>query len=124
MKVELRNQHLTISRSLKYWLIRTKIWTKSQDGQTLSLLIHLPISCAICADNTKLVPSALITLNSSGTKGFGTHTKHRGRGGGVRKGPTQYLKNGKRYEPDTLGRVRGILQGLKKFQVGMTVFAW
>ena len=45
--------------------------------------------------------------NPSGTKGFGTHTKHQG--GGVKKDPPQYLKNEKCYKPETFGGVRSIL---------------
>ena len=63
-------------------------------------------------------------LNPSGTKGFGTHTKHQGGGGGGGNGPAQYLKNDKRYKPETLGDVRGIFQGLKKFQADITAVAW
>ena len=72
----------------------------------------------------KMNPTLLRTslpVNPSGTKGFGTHTQHKG---GGRKGPTQYLKNDRYYKPETLGGVRGILQGLKKFQVYITAFAW
>ena len=46
-----------------------------------------------------------------------------GGGGGVEKDP-QYLKNDKCYKPETFGGVRGILQGLKKFQSDITAFAW
>ena len=64
-------------------------------------------------------------INPSGTKGFGTHTKHEGGGGGESKRiHLQYLKNEKCYKPETFRGVRSILQGLKKLQVGITVFAW
>ena len=50
-------------------------------------------------------------FNPSGTKVGG------GRGGGARNEPAQYLKNDKCYKPETLGGVRGILQGLKNFKL-------
>ena len=64
-------------------------------------------------------------LNLSVTKRFGTHTKHQeggGGGGGVMDHP-KYLKNDKHYKSETLGGVRGILQGLKQFKVDITAFA-
>ena len=45
-------------------------------------------------------------FNPSGTKSFGTHTKHQGEG--VEMDPPIYLKNDKRYKPESLGGVRGI----------------
>ena len=45
-------------------------------------------------------------------------------GGGGRNGHPKYLKNNKCYKPETLRGVRGILQGLKKFQFDITAFAW
>ena len=60
-------------------------------------------------------------LNPFGSKGSGTHTKHQG---GGRKGPTQYLENDKCYKHESLGGVKGILQGLKKFQSDITAFGW
>ena len=44
--------------------------------------------------------------------------------GGGRKEPPQYLQNDKRYKHETFRGVRGILQGLKKFQADITAFAW
>ena len=46
-------------------------------------------------------------LNSSVTKGFGTHTKHQG--GGVEKDLPQYLKNEKCYKRETFGGVGSVL---------------
>ena len=37
--------------------------------------------------------------------------------------PSQYLQSDKCYKSETLGGVRGILQGHKKFQVDITGFA-
>ena len=45
------------------------------------------------------------TFNPSGTKGFGTHTKHQGGGGGGRKGPT------------LVSQEREMLQNLKPSEV-------
>ena len=47
-----------------------------------------------------------VIFNPSGTKGFGTHTKHQG---GWSKKTPQYLKNEKCYKPETFGGVRSIL---------------
>ena len=45
-------------------------------------------------------------------------------GGGVKKDPPQYLNSETCYKPETFRGVRSILQGLKKLQVGITVFGW
>ena len=42
----------------------------------------------------------------------------------VKNDPPKYLKNDKRYKPETFGGVRGMLHVLKKFEVDITVFAW
>ena len=61
-----------------------------------------------CKDLTKY--SLHENISPSGTKGFGTHTKHQGGGGGgVKKDAPQYTKNGKCYKPETFRGVRSIL---------------
>ena len=61
-----------------------------------------------------------LKFNPSGTKGFGTHTKHQGEGWG-RNGPLSSISrtttNATNLRP---WGVKSILQGLEKFQA----FAW
>ena len=60
-------------------------------------------------------------LSPSGTKGLWyPHQASRG----VEMDHPKYLKNDKRYKSETLGGVRGILQGLKQCQVDIIAFAW
>ena len=44
-------------------------------------------------------------------------------GGGIEMDHPKYLKNDKHCKSETLGAVKGILQGLKKFKVDITAFA-
>ena len=60
-------------------------------------------------------------VNPSGTKGFGTHTKHQG--GGSKRIP-RYLKNDKWHKVETLRGVRGIFQGLQKYQIEIIAFVF